>query len=871
VDLEARIVQVNGKELHIPKGLVKGRYSLVNPDGTELRQDEPKVSALGDGGFGTVVRAVDELGIPRALKLVLNFDAGADDSVIAGGTSLFEREVRLSNAQPFKHVIPVMDYGTEKDSWGRDYGFFVSHFVEGFTLAAFVRELLDSADRIMAEQDVCDHVHDVSLGLINDLLKALVELDDARVVHMDLKPTNVLVHRSRMANGNCLGPGNSFKAFVIDLGAAKPIMDEMHGPTLLRWTPYWFPQYLLPRLQHGGTEVASGRILYEQLKVCWRQIDLFSCGRVLEWMFLDRNRRRTPSGPLREAFILAEEKKQSLWNVVFGDDFKVIEGTIDDLLAESPVFATANDAKLAFETIPLRGSRGILSSDTLTDRYPGTQFRTGQPLVRVSAPLDRIVAHPMFQRLRLIQQLSFVSEVFPDGTHNRFAHSLRTFDTAKQFVLGLQRRTVFRRLFQRQDVELLLAAALLHDVGQYPFAHTLEDLRKMGDYSADSDLSSIRHDQELTERVLNMSDDDLPSIATLLQGAGISSADLTYTILKSPKDENRPAALNITRDLISGVIDIDRVSYLIHDSDRTGVPYGRAIDVGTLVDALTVRWDRDLKGEDVGLGLEEHGVSAAEAVLTGVYWMYRNVYWVHNNRAFMSAIKFAFRHLLKARALSFDQYWEQTLRMSDWEALRFLSERYHAWAHESGVHGYNPLQNMVNQRRLGYERVFTLRCIPQDDEQLYNRLVETVSPEQEDDLIDAIAGFLPRSAQPQHGEILIDIPLKRRLRSAGAEDVKMDETAAERGTQARVWVCVRGPSTKEIKRWVDLMEYSPLAGKMGHVEDSIGRRIRVFFARSLIQRLTVPRDLAYIEDHLLEALRATSQKFRAVTRDTTTR
>src|SRR6476619_7443933 len=44
--------------------------------------------------------------------------------------------------------------------------------------------------------------------------------------------------------------------------------------------------------------------------------------------------------------------------------------------------------------------------------------------VDVTALEDRIIDHPVVQRLRRIKQLAFLSFVFPGATHSRFEHSL---------------------------------------------------------------------------------------------------------------------------------------------------------------------------------------------------------------------------------------------------------------------------------------------------------------------------------------------------------------------------------------------------------------------------------------------------------------
>ena len=678
---------------------------------------------------------------------------------------------------------------------------------------------------------------------MNDILAALVELDQARVVHMDIKPRNILVyHPARTPTTPTVPPAPEAtapelsRAFVIDLGAAKPITPDVPERTHLRWTKYWFPQHLLGPL---GFDEATGTILSNALARHWRQIDIYCCGRVFEWLLLDLNHRGRSLSPPSPVWIADQQTKEQFWRAVFGDDFAVVSSIVDRMLhTDATGFVRATDVKVALETIPLVSAQAILSSDLLTDRQPGIRIRTGDSLVRVSHPYDDIVEHRCFQRLRLLQQLAFVSEVFPDGTHNRFAHSLRTFDLAKRFVWGLNKKSVFRSIFQRRDVEHLLAAALIHDVGQYPFSHAIEDLRKMGDLSNDAALKSIGHDQEMAGQVMQLGAPGELSIADLLTKHGLSVEDVRYLFQKTPKLATQTPVLNISRDLIAGVIDVDRISYLVHDSERTGVPYGRGIDVDSLIEALTVHYDVGAAPDSIGLGIEESGISAVEAILSGVYWMYRNVYWRHTNRAFMAAIKWVMKSLLRKSALTFDNYWKATLWMSDWEALRYLRAQYDAFGHQGGGDLANPLADLAELRRIGYRRVLALHY-RDDTRPLYDLIVNRVTPDREDELVRAIGDLFPRNVRPKLGQVLIDIPLKRRLRGTRGQTANLMETQAERGTATKVWVCCRRPLTKEVVAWVELADVSPLAARFGEVEDHSGRKIRIFAARSLLGQLSL--------------------------------
>ena len=75
---------------------------------------------------------------------------------------------------------------------------------------------------------------------------------------------------------------------------------------------------------------------------------------------------------------------------------------------------------------------------------------------------------PPLQRLRYIRQLGFSYLVYPGANHTRFEHSLGT-----MFLADVAAR---RFGLSDEDRTLVVAAALLHDIGHGPFSHASEPL-----------------------------------------------------------------------------------------------------------------------------------------------------------------------------------------------------------------------------------------------------------------------------------------------------------------------------------------------------------------------------------------------------------
>jgi hypothetical protein len=342
-------------------------------------------------------------------------------------------------------------------------------------------------------------------------------------------------------------------------------------------------------------------------------------------------------------------------------------------------------------------------------------------------------------------------------------------------------------------------------------------------------LQSIKHDQELAESYIHRSVDDTGSLADILIRAGHSVADVMYMFAKTAKRSDASPACNIGRDLVSGSIDVDRVSYLSHDSARTGVPYGQVVDAPALADALCI-WP-----PGPSLAIHERGISAVEGVLSATYWMYRNVYWKPANRGFMAAVKFVMERLLRERALTFEAYEQTVFGGNDWSALEFLDASYASLGMQMARDWYNPLRGITEQRRATYARVYSLGWDDGPNGKLYDRMAADPTPMNGEMVVAAIKKDLGALQLPvREGEILIDIPLKKRLRAANESYL---DTTAEAGSRPLLMVRQSRRFESPQVSWVTLSRVSPLSDVLGNIEDYSGRKIRVFFSNELIGRI----------------------------------
>src|SRR5687767_13349077 len=101
--------------------------------------------------------------------------------------------------------------------------------------------------------------------------------------------------------------------------------------------------------------------------------------------------------------------------------------------------------------------------------------------IRVEPLALRLIDTPAFQRLRYVRQLGLAFLVYPGASHSRFEHALGTYHLARRALALLAERYDWTTLGDlgrglQDAARIIPIAALLHDIGHYPFSHALEEI-----------------------------------------------------------------------------------------------------------------------------------------------------------------------------------------------------------------------------------------------------------------------------------------------------------------------------------------------------------------------------------------------------------
>lgn len=419
------------------------------------------------------------------------------------------------------------------------------------------------------------------------------------------------------------------------------------------------------------------------------------------------------------------------------------------------------------------------------DHTGGTVRIPPEQNVPLTPRVRRLIDSPEFRRLARVSQLGLVARVYPGATHSRFEHSLGVYRLALLFLKHFSYDRRFAEVISPAAAERLIVAALIHDIGHWPYCHPIEDLKLAGVPDHEDRARSILLANRLGERIAQDWQTTPEAVTDLLSGGKNSVED------------------RVLASLMSGPIDIDKMDYLARDSLHAGVPYGRHFDQGRLIGSLCLN--------DAGdrLAITTKGKTAAELMVFARYVMFSEVYWHHSVRAATAMLGrlvawYAARHRL---ADLFDlgdaEFDAQLLSAASGEAIEPLA------------------QGLLGLERDLYKRVAQYSLF--EDRELFDRLKRRPY------------GWLMQLSQHTAERLA-----SRLGHGVLSHEILFDAPPTSLEVQFRVEVC---SPTGGASRWLE--ELSPVVRSLAREQfDDYVKQVRIFAPRELAGRLRELPDMA---------------------------
>jgi len=333
--------------------------------------------------------------------------------------------------------------------------------------------------------------------------------------------------------------------------------------------------------------------------------------------------------------------------------------------------------------------------------------------ISLSRQMLRVAEHRQFQKLDRIRQLGPAYLVYPGATHTRRSHSLGVFHVARRMITSLARRSSDAPI-TLPGVKAFLCACLLHDIGHYPFAHSLKDL----DVEAHESIAAREITGEMSSVIRSSLEIDPAFVAAIINRGA---------------DARGMPGVEFYRRILSGVLDPDKLDYLNRDAYFCGVPYGIQ-DVDFVLEEI-------FPDRDTGVAISSKGVTALEDILFSKYLMYKTVYWHKTVRIATAMIKKAVAVGLKDGVIARGDLYG----LDDEEFFaRFAASR----------HPSSALVEQVRQRAL-YRQVW--RAPFKDDDPAHRRLEDVGGRLEVEERIAQEAGAAAGTRFPAES-VVLDVP-----------------------------------------------------------------------------------------------------------------
>ena len=399
----------------------------------------------------------------------------------------------------------------------------------------------------------------------------------------------------------------------------------------------------------------------------------------------------------------------------------------------------------------------------------GSSGRRIRDVVWGDVPIDRAVRALLdrraMERLKGMSQLGLTFVAFPRARHTRLDHAIGVYHLTR---LTLKKITDSGAYLENRDVQGAMAAALLLDVGRYPYSQAVEGIALPGAPTL----------KELSRRWIEHTE-----VAKVLLTEWDLEPHNVFRLVSRGEDppRNLTPTEHLLRDILFGSFDVNTLDCLVRDAKGAKVPYG-IVGVEPLIEHLRIVGQENR----AILTLDEEGVGSLQSLVFTRYLMHYNVYGHHALRIPTVMFLRAVQDAIQAGTMSFDKLSEQD------DAGAFVVVQDSAEPESSTATLMKRLSERspyclaleFDERHPSYASLIRLR-----DDASWRRRVE-----------EAWARYLTRYRKGVAGpfDILIDLPEERKL-PVGLRLIRRSPLPGERNPVS--WQSLTGMTDDDLQRY----------------------------------------------------------------------
>ncbi len=188
-------------------------------------------------------------------------------------------------------------------------------------------------------------------------------------------------------------------------------------------------------------------------------------------------------------------------------------------------------------------------------------------------PIEWELIHsPFYQRLKWIKQLGFSFYTFPGAEHSRFGHSIGVMFNSHKILESIGQAAPHEELIKSHDLtpranyhQTIRIAALLHDIGTFPFSHTTE--ASYIDFGETQKKKGHQDNHEHLGSYIIKNTDYEGGITHILKKYKVDPQQISNLVKGIDKSY-------LANQILHSEIDCDRMDYLLRDAHYTGLQYG---------------------------------------------------------------------------------------------------------------------------------------------------------------------------------------------------------------------------------------------------------------------------------------------------------